>query len=220
MSSDVHELIRVSNDTARRILSRELRKAIGLYYLLWGTYPMVIATFYAAAFEFSEVYYCLIKFNVFSIPMIYIITMAIAIVYVFLTYRFYITAHRVYRSPIITNRRRRSGLTWTVIYTVAIIVYLIVIYLIVIASLTKSNNDYDNIIAYMLTLAFAVFVVLNNAYLFKSSVVKARYYDYLANASFLILFPLSFMYYFGDYILSLIWIYAGARSLLEVISGG
>jgi hypothetical protein len=72
----------------------------------------------------------------------------------------------------------------------------------------------------MLTLAFAVFVVLNNAYLFKSSVVKARYYDYLANASFLILFPLSFMYYFGDYILSLIWIYAGARSLLEVISGG
>ncbi|KUO81224.1 MAG: hypothetical protein AT718_00450 [Vulcanisaeta sp. JCHS_4] len=215
MSSDVHELIRVSNDTARRILSRELRKAIGLYYLLWGTYPIVIATFYAAAFEFSEVYYYLIQFNVFSIPMIYIITMVIATVYVFLTYRFYITAHRVYRSPIITNRRRRSGLTWTVIYTVAIIVYFIVI-----ASLTKSNNDYDNIIAYMLTLAFAVSVVLNNAYLFRSSVVKARYYDYLANASFLILFPLSFMYYFGGYILSLIWIYAGARSLLEVISGG
>jgi len=215
MSSDVRELIRVSNDTARRILSRELRKAIGLYYLLWGTYPIVIATFYAAAFEFSEVYYYLIQFNVFSIPMIYIITMVIATVYVFLTSRFYITAHRVYRSPIITNRRRRSGLTWTVIYTVAIIVYFIVI-----ASLTKSNNDYDNIIAYMLTLAFAVSVVLNNAYLFRSSVVKARYYDYLANASFLILFPLSFMYYFGGYILSLIWIYAGARSLLEVISGG
>jgi len=210
MSSDVHELLRVSNVTVRRVLSRELRKAMGLYYLLWGTYPIAIAALYTISYEFSGIDSAL-SFRVFSLPMMFIIMMAIAMIYAFLSRRFFSMAYRVSRSPIIVNRRGRYRLRWVI--TSIIMVTTIAVYPI----LVGLGNVY---IEYIPAVVYATLVAFTNATFFKSGFIRARYYDYLANASFVILFPLSLIYYFGYYILSLIWIYAGARSLLEVISGG
>ncbi|MFP3316255.1 MAG: hypothetical protein RXN91_07945 [Caldivirga sp.] len=213
MSSDVHELLRVSNVTVRRVLSRELRKAMGLYYLLWGTYPIAIAALYTISYEFSVIDSAL-SFRVFSLPMMFIIMMAIAMIYAFLSRRFFSMAYRVSRSPIIVNRRGRYWLRWVI--TSIIMVTTIAVYPI----LVGLGNVYNAYIEYIPAVVYATLVAFTNATFFKSGFIRARYYDYLANASFIILFPLSLIYYFGYYILSLIWIYAGARSLLEVISGG
>jgi len=211
MSSDVHELLRVSNVTVRRVLSRELRKAMGLYYLLWGTYPIAIAALYTISYEFSVIE-SVLSLRVFSLPMMsIIIMMAIAMIYAFLSRRFFSMAYRVSRSPIIVNRRGRYWLRWVI--TSIIMVTTIAVYPI----LVGLGNAY---IEYIPAVVYATLVAFTNATFFKSGFIRARYYDYLANASFIILFPLSLIYYFGYYILSLIWIYAGARSLLEVISGG
>jgi hypothetical protein len=209
MSSDVHELLRVSNVTVRRVLSRELRKAMGLYYLLWGTYPIAIAALYTISYEFSVIE-SVLSLKVFSLPMMSIIMMAIAMIYAFLSRRFFSMAYRVSRSPIIVNRRGRYRL-WVIIgiiMTITITLYNFLVGL---------GNAY---IEYIPAVVYATLVAFTNATFFKSGFIRARYYDYLANASFVILIPLSLIYYFGYYILSLIWIYAGARSLLEVISGG
>lgn len=54
-----------------------------------------------------------------------------------------------------------------------------------------------------------------------SGFVRPRYYDHMALIGFLLLFPLSFVFtYAFQLVISLMWIYAGVKSLMEGCGGG
>ncbi len=207
-ASDVYEIIKIGNDTARRILSRELRKAMGLYYLLWGTYPVVIAALSTASYQFDVLSEAL-QYRVFSIPVGLMVVMAAIAVYTSLSFRVFSMAYRVSRSPI-SRRHRGPWPLWTAVY------YALVTAALYLAFAGPGGEPFEAL-EYAAAATLAVLIVSANTAHFRSGLVRARRYDYLANAALLALLPLSMAYYVSGYLLSLIWIYAGVRSLLEVI---
>jgi len=214
VSSITDETIRISAAVARRILSREVRKALGLYYIIWSTYPIVIALMFTLTYEFSGInaLLSLKPLNV-PIPLYGILMIAIIVVYGGLAGRFFSRLSKVSKSPeLIRYREQRQRINRLLMkaYFAVTIMLALVSYLV----------SYQSAAFYYIPLLlFIVGVLYVNYNLFRSGIVKVRYYDHLANASFAVIMIIEFTYYFAFYILSLIWIYAGVKSLLEVIEG-
>ncbi|MGC8543754.1 MAG: hypothetical protein ACP5NQ_07400 [Vulcanisaeta sp.] len=211
-NTDINEVVRVSTAVARKILSKETRKALGLYYIMWSTYPIVIALMFTLSYEFKNIDALLSSrpFNV-PVPLYIVLIIATVIIYGIFTGRIFSKLFRVSRlSEIIRYRRWRRRISIILMY----IYFAITIVLTFLMMYSLSTMIY-----YIPLLLFVIGVLYTNYNLFRSGIVKVRYYDHLANASFAIIMIIGPVYYFTFYMLSLIWVYAGVRSLLEVVEG-
>ncbi|WP_069808101.1 hypothetical protein [Vulcanisaeta thermophila] len=196
-SDEFIKRLRDADDIALRITRYEFRKAMGIYYIYWSTITITFSILYFLAQEFPLI----INQGVANV-----IAIVIVILYVILSY--FILGGRFSRVRVRYSRARAL---------IMYIVFSVLIALIIYLELTPRYAGYT----IMAALLYALLIVVMTINGFVKVGVKPRYYDYAAMGSFIVCFTLGlgYMYYSMLYVLSLIWIYAGIRSLLEVIEG-
>jgi hypothetical protein len=189
---NARELIRRTRKVAGKILYRELRKAMGLYYLLWSSLTLSMELFYSIIYTFNL-----------SLPSLAFIAIpfSIILVYFFLSYNLFRKASRL-------RKKRRSGRFQ--------LIFMIIASSLVLSILALNYYQYNSIYYVTPSLVYDALMIYIFYRTFVRGFLRAKIYDYLAFTSFVILFPISFYYYFLDYVYSIIWLYSGISSILEV----
>jgi hypothetical protein len=107
----VEELRRVVSEgeaAARRIIAAELRKTLGRFYILWGSFPMAASAPFIAASNVGWLRPALEAY-VFSVPIYVIYLVAVLGIYIGLTFRLFGMFYRVATSRLSVGRSRRPG---------------------------------------------------------------------------------------------------------------
>ncbi|MGC9170130.1 MAG: hypothetical protein ACP5HD_05240 [Thermoproteus sp.] len=183
MSADVVERPR---EIAGAIVKRVLRRAMGLAYVLWSTFPMSTALAFAA---------CRALGIFISTTVIYAVIVSLIAVYVAITVRIFVLAARASR---LQDRRSSGGVILT-----ALLAFLII--------LAFLRPDVGALAYGAYGTAVAAYL-----YLTVFRVLKPRFYDHLALLSFPILMALGYFYNALYFALGILWAYAGAASLSEL----
>ncbi|WP_053240240.1 hypothetical protein [Pyrobaculum islandicum] len=174
---------------SREILRRELRKALGLYYAAWGTYPMA-----------AVVLYYVVENLVAGAPKS-AVALSAAVPYIVLTGRIFASFFKAMRLP---SRRRKGGIAWSIMILAYFAVLLFAM-------------AFIKTLAFATTAAYAASVTLLTYLLFRSNATEPRWYDHLALISFSVLLPLGVYVVALYYVIGIIWVYAGIKSLLDAM---
>jgi hypothetical protein len=200
----VEELRRVVSEgeaAARRIIAIELRKMLGRFYILWGSFPMAVSAPLVAAFDVGWLKSALEAYA-FSVLLYVIYIVAVLGVYFGLTFNLFGTFYRVATSRLGVWRSR-----WPGVISAA--------YFLGVAAMWFLSGG-----------RFAVFFAAAGVAFFTYGAVYSgfampRYYGHLALVGFLLLFPASFVWSYAIQLATgLMWIYAGVKSLEEGYGGG
>jgi hypothetical protein len=203
----VEELRRVVSEgeaAARRIIAIELRKKLGRFYILWGSFPMAASAPLVAALDVGWLKSALETY-VFSVPLYVIYLVAVLGVYFGLTFRLFGTFYRVATSRLGVRRGRWPGVISAAYF------------LGVVAMWFLSGGRFAVFFAavYAAGVAFFTYGAVYSGF------ARPRYYDHLALVGFLLLFPASFVWSYAIQLaIGLMWIYAGVKSLEEGYGGG
>lgn len=183
--SVVEESLRISGE----ILKRELRKALGLYYAAWGTYPSAVAALYYVVGQLG------VKAPSGAVPLL------VMVPYAALTGRIFASFFKAMRLP---SRRRKGGIAWSILILAYFAALLFVM-------------AFVETLAFAATAVYAASVALLTYLLFRGSATEPRWYDGLALISLMILLPLGIYVVALYYVLGVVWVYAGVKSLLEAM---
>lgn len=200
------DLIKSAEKIAFKTVKYELRKAIGKYYILWSTFPVLFYLIYSINPNLLNNFYSLF---------------VSAIVYAFYlleTFLFFRNANRLYVkfSEIFLRRKSANEINSAsfnrkirvLFYALISVAYFAVIY---------SGFYISNLTLILFGISVGSFFVIISLYI-PLKIVGIKYYDTIAFITFLINnAALSFGYYYVSYIFSLSWLYAGYKSLMEII---
>lgn len=192
--------IKEAEEFARIILAKKVRKALGEYYILWSTYPILVSFIYLILSSYvpSLVYLT----NYISLGLV-----GVYVAYTSLLFSRTFSKRRIL-NPNIEKRVLRKGrlAVWAVFSAIlSILIYLMF-----------TSNNMTNLIFY--SLMYSIFIV-SITYNIAKYTMKIRYYDYIALGSFILsmsLGPINFAFY---YIATLTWIYAGVKSIIDSYEG-
>ncbi len=198
---ELHRVVSEGEAVARRIIATELRKMLGKFYILWGSFPMS-ANVAPVAMEWAN---SALGAAVFSVPLYVVYFVAVWGVYVGLTFRLFGVFYRV-----ATSRLGVKGNRWL---EVVVAMY----FLGVTTMWFFFGGRFDAVFAavYAAGVAFFTYRAIYSGF------ARPRYYDHLALVGFLLLFPTSLVWTWAfQLVLGLMWIYAGVKSLEEDYGGG
>ncbi|AOL17319.1 hypothetical protein BFU36_12040 [Sulfolobus sp. A20] len=196
-------IVKEAKKIAERIIKYETRKYLGKVYILWSTYPLIITLFYSIIVDYFPSLYN-DKFFTFSFQAL-LIGLYFVIIYMLIR-KLVITTLRyngIYGKGSKKRSRIVTPLLWSLIILVTLVMFL-------------GYYTSDILLAVSGSSIYTVFVI----YSFYDSlrIVGIKYYDVLALASFAIgMMAIPFGIYLPFYIMSVFWIYAGYKSLVEVI---
>jgi hypothetical protein len=198
-------LIKDSKELANRIIKNEYRKALGKYYLLWSTYSIILFVVYGLLYTFTLNY-----------SSIYgaIIQAFLSIVYIFFTAQFFTRASVASKRYSEVFKLYNSYIRF--IYRITFIGFILGSALFYLGYL-----KYSFLITLIGVLIFVASIDINLVLTYPIA-GGIKTYDIMAIVTFsamMLLYILAIFYIFEItfLIFTLSWIYAGYRSLMEVI---
>ncbi|AWR93248.1 hypothetical protein [Acidianus brierleyi] len=196
------DLIIKSKELAKNTVMTEFRKALGKYYISWGTFPL----------SFGLAYFILNFLNLYSYISFSISITGILIFYILLSIRFFRKARKILNNFIsIFGENSRK---------IHIFEYYIYPFLLIISFVFLGVGAFFFNIIFLIfgSTLYAISVDISLYFLYKTA-NGIKYYDILALITFTMLMTLSetrFIEFFSM-IFGISWIFAGYKSLMEVI---
>lgn len=196
-------LIKDSKELANRIIKNEYRKALGKYYLLWSTYSIILFVVYGLLYtlNYSSIYGVIIQ-------------AFLSIVYIFFTAQFFTRASVASKRYSEVFKPYNSYIRF--IYKITFIGFILGSALFYLGYL-----KYSFLMALIGALIFVTSIDINLVLTYPIA-GGIKTYDIMAIVTFstmMLLYILAIFYIFEItfLIFTLSWIYAGYRSLMEVI---
>ena len=193
---ELRRVVLEGEEAARRIVGVELRKTLGRFYILWGSFPVAVSIIYEVAREWA----------VLGVVPLYVLCFVVVLeIYIGLTFHIFISFYRVATSFLKVKSNKRLGV-------------IVAFYFLSVLTLWFVFGDQ---LAVVFSASYAAGVAFFTYSVVYSGFTRPRYYDHMALIGFLLLFPLSFVFtYVFEFVRSLMWIYAGVKSLVEGYGGG
>jgi hypothetical protein len=204
-ASDLETMLQVIGETAEKILINSFRKALGIYYALWGFYMLITSMIYS-------VFYILgIRDPIITL------TPSLAILIVFI----YITMFKIFTGDMI-NRMTRVLKTFRIHDTRASrrssrIFYFVLAILASLFIYVSIVSGEQQLYYIAMSIYVAPIIVRHYRILYSSPrIIEPKHYDIIAMVTLvsLVFAPLISILY---YVFVIAWFYASIMSLLEVI---
>ncbi len=204
-SSDIaKKTVEDAKRIAEQVVKFEVRKLLGKVYILWSTYPVTNAVLFSIL---SEFYPSLLKGNSFTlVSEALIVSVYMVLLYVIFMRSREITSKYYKLFPRGSKKGRSLPIAWGLIAAFLSLWFL-------------GYYFSEDVLVF---LGVAAYVLYGDYWYYQDfKLAGAKYYDLLAVASFTAgLTAVTLGYYFLIYVMSLIWVYAGYKSLTEVAENG